>query len=127
MTIMVKQPGTAVTPMRVPEVVGEAELAAGRPRRRTKTREALFLSGRKLMASRAKDGFTVDDVVQSAGFAKGSFYNHFPDKEALADEIYRTVRAKEESEIEAVNRSVQEPAARVARAMAVGSYWVPGW
>lgn len=63
MTIMAKQPGTAVTPMRVPEVVGEAELAAERPRRRTKTREALFLSGRKLMASRAKDGFTIDDVV----------------------------------------------------------------
>lgn len=77
--------------MRVPEVVGEAELAAGRPRRRTKTREAFFSSGRKLMASRAKDGFTIDDVVQFTRVAKGSFYNHFPDKEALADEIYRAL------------------------------------
>lgn len=119
MTIMTKQPGTAVTPMCAPEAAGEAKLATGKLRRRTKTREALLLSGQKLMASRAKDGFTVDDVVQSAGVAKGSFYNHFPDKEALADEIHRTVRAKEESEIEAVNQSVQEPAVRVARAMAV--------
>ena len=40
-------------------------------------------------------------------------------KEALAGEIYRTIRAKEEGEIEAVNAAVQEPAARIARAMAV--------
>jgi len=94
-------------------------LVAGKPRRRTKTREALLSAGRRLMAARARNGFTVDDIVQSAGVGKGSFYNHFPDKDALAAEIYRTIRAKEESEIEAVNAAVQEPAARIARAMAI--------
>ncbi len=98
---------------------GAPALADEKPRRRTKTREALLSAGRRLMAARARDGFTVDDVVQSAGVGKGSFYNHFPDKEALAGEIYRTIRAKEENEIEAVNAAVQEPAARIARAMAV--------
>ncbi len=118
-TIMTKKPEMLVTPMRALELVGKTKLTAEKPRRRTKTREALLLSGRELMASRAKDGFTIDDVVQSAGVAKGSFYNHFPDKEALTGEIYKTIRAKEESEIEAVNQLVQEPAVRVARAMAV--------
>jgi len=98
---------------------GDAAVATKKVRRRTKTREALVLAARALMAAQQKDGFTIDDVVQLAGVAKGSFYNHFPDKEALADEVHRAVRAKEESEIEAVNHAINDPTARVARAMAL--------
>ena len=97
----------------------DTAVATGKVRRRTKTREALLLAARTLMAARQKDGFTIDDVVQLAGVAKGSFYNHFSDKEALADEVYRATRANEESEIEAVNRAVDDPMARAARAMAL--------
>ncbi len=54
-------------------------------RRRTNTREALLVAARTLLAGRTTEGFTVDDIVQSAGVAKGSFYNHFSDKEELTD------------------------------------------
>ena len=119
MTNVVRRTGKAVVPSLMPADVGRTGPATVTLRRRTKTREALLSAGRGLMAARPRDGFTVDDVVQSAGVAKGSFYNHFPDKEALADEVYRTIRAKEESEIDAANEAVQEPAVRIARAMTV--------
>ncbi len=89
------------------------------PRRRTRTREALLSAARGLMAARSRDGFTVDDIVHTAGVAKGSFYNHFADKQALVDEVCKAIRAKEEGQIAAVNASSAEPAVRIARAMAV--------
>ncbi len=119
MAILAKMIGVAIVHGGAAGGGGDAAVATGKVRRRTKTREALLLAARTLMVARQKDGFTIDDVVQLAGVAKGSFYNHFPDKEALADEVYRETRAKEESEIEAVNRAVDDPMARVARAMAL--------
>ena len=117
--MLTKKPGEPVAPADVAGRPGAAAPAVAGPRRRTRTREALLLAARALMAAQARDGFTIDDVVQSAGVAKGSFYNHFPNKEALADEVYRTIRSREEGEIEAVNRAVVEPATRIARGMAV--------
>ena len=114
-----KQPKVVMALMAGTSVDGEAKLPTEKLRRRTKTRDMLLSAARELMSARAKAGFTVDDIVQSAGVAKGSFYNHFADKEALAKEVFKTIRAKEEREIEAVNKSVQEPAVRIARAMSV--------
>ena len=88
-------------------------------RRRTKTREALLSAGRMLMATRLREGFSVEDIVAAAGVGKGSFYNYFADKDVLLDEIYRIIRTKEETEIGEVNASVREPAVRIARAMSV--------
>lgn len=119
MTNVVRQTGKAVVPSLVPAGIKSKRPATVMLRRRTKTREALLSAGRGLMAARPRDGFTVDDVVQSAGVAKGSFYNHFADKEALTDEVYRTIRVREESEIDAANEAVREPAVRIARAMTV--------
>lgn len=87
--------------------------------RRTKTREALLVAARTLLAGRGTESFTVDDVVQLASVAKGSFYNHFPDKEHLIEEVSRLTRHKETAEIEAANRDIAEPAAKIARGMAV--------
>ena len=89
------------------------------PKRRTRTREALLSAARHLMAERPRDAFTVDEVIQAAGVAKGSFYNHFPDKETLADAVHSVIRAKEEAEVGAVNRGVRDPVARICRGMAV--------
>ncbi len=99
--------------------VGEGLPTPAKHRRRTNTREALLVAARTLLAGRATEGFTVDDIVQSAGVAKGSFYNHFSDKEELTDEVSRLIRNKEEAEIEAANRDVINPAAKIARGMAV--------
>lgn len=63
--------------------------------------------------------FTVDELIGVAGVAKGSFYNHFPDKEAIAEAVHREVREMEEAEVRAVNREIADPVSRIARGMAL--------
>ena len=109
----------SITPTRRTRQVEEVLPTSPKRRRRTNTREALLIAARTLLAGRITEGFTIDDVVQSAGVAKGSFYNHFSDKEELTQEVSRLIRNKEEAEIEAANRHVTEPAAKIARGMAV--------
>lgn len=88
-------------------------------RRRTHTRELILAAARQLMAERPREAFTIDDVIQAASVAKGSFYNHFADKEALVEEVYAAIRRKEEAEVGAVNKGIDDPVARICRGMAV--------
>jgi len=59
--------------------------------RRAKTRAQLMLAARALYAERAIESVTIDDLVNEAGLAKGTFYVHFdhlPDLQvAVADEL----------------------------------------
>jgi AcrR family transcriptional regulator len=87
--------------------------------RRAKTREALIDAGLRLLAARPIDAIAVDDIVREAGVAKGSFYNHFQDKEALGRVIGARIRAEVEARVDAVNVGVEDPARRVARAVCV--------
>jgi len=62
--------------------------------RRAKTRALLISAAISLFARRAVESVTVDDVVEEAVVAKGTFYVHFEDLNALtaavADELVRT-------------------------------------
>ena len=62
------------------------------------------------------DAVTVDDIVQAASVGKGSFYNHFADREALVRAISAEIRAGVERAIDRANADVEDPARRVARA-----------
>ena len=119
MTKSVAKPAMPPTALSRTETNDLARPAGEKLCRRTKTRDALVIAARELMAARSKTYFTIDDVVQLAGVAKGSFYNHFADKDTLAEAVFTAIRSKEEHEVEAVNQSVREPAIRIARAMAV--------
>lgn len=87
-------------------------------RRRVRTRSALIGAGQKLFAARSIDGVTIDDIVEAADVAKGSFYNHFNGKESLADTIVELVQGDCEREVHAANLGIDSAAERVARAMA---------
>lgn len=88
-------------------------------RRRERTREALLEAGRMLLARRDVEALSVDEIVAAADVAKGSFYNHFHDKDAFAREIGAGVRGEAEDAVEAANAGVEDPAARLARALCV--------
>lgn len=91
-----------------------------RPDRRVaKTRTALLQAGRALLATRSIDTISVDEIVDAADVAKGSFYNHFTDKDVFAREIGATVRRQVEQAITAANAGVGDPASRFARALCV--------
>jgi AcrR family transcriptional regulator len=88
-------------------------------RRRRKTRIALMDAGQRLFAKRPIDSVSIDEIVDAADVAKGSFYNHFDDKEHLATAIVELVQGDREFHIFAANRDVDDPAERVARALCV--------
>jgi len=91
-----------------------------RPDRRiAKTRTALLEAGRALLATRSIDVISIDEIVAAADVAKGSFYNHFTDKDVFAREIGATVRRQVEKAVATANAGVGDPAARFARALCV--------
>jgi AcrR family transcriptional regulator len=87
--------------------------------RAERTRAALIAAGRRLFCERPVDAVTVDDIVQAANVGKGSFYNHFADREALVREITAEIRAGVELAIDRANADVEDPAQRVARACCI--------
>ncbi len=87
--------------------------------RTARTRASLLASGRKLFAERPFDAVAIDDIVQEAGVAKGTFYNHFDDKDALLGAIVADIRLGVEARVTMVNADVEDPPARIARAICV--------
>lgn len=94
-----------------------AELVPNRrERRKFATRQTLLDATIALLSSRSMDALTVDEIAMRADVAKGTFYNYFPDKNALERELSWYVRARMETEISRTNEGVSDPAERIARA-----------
>jgi len=87
-----------------------------RDRRKLATRQAFLDATIALLSSRSMDALTVDEIATRADVAKGTFYNYFPDKDALERELSSYVRARMETEISRINERVSDPAERIARA-----------
>ena len=96
-----------------------SETATRTDRRRVRNRAAICRAAEQLFADRGVDGVSVDEIVGAADLAKGTFYNHFADKETLAREISRAVRSDVETRVDGANAGVTDPAERVARALVV--------
>ncbi|HEY2487389.1 MAG TPA: helix-turn-helix domain-containing protein [Candidatus Binataceae bacterium] len=87
-----------------------------RDRRKLATREALLNAANALLHSRSMDALSVDEIVEGADVARGTFYNYFPDKDALERALASRTRARIENEIARLNVGVREPVQRIARA-----------
>jgi AcrR family transcriptional regulator len=104
---------------RIKSTASRSKSAPTTDRRRIRTREALLSAGRALFASRDVDGVSVDEIVAAAEVAKGSFYNHFVDKDVFAREIGAAVRRQAEQAVDEANAQVEDPATHLARALCV--------
>lgn len=98
------------------EAVSKLPVRNGRGQR---TRAALIAAGHRLFAEHPVDAVAIDDIVQAASVAKGSFYTHFPDKDGLLDAVVLDIRSSIESRIRQVNADESDPAARIVRALCV--------
>ncbi len=78
-------------------------------------RAALMAACADLLAKHPIDAITINNIVDTAGVAKGSFYNHFADKEALADAVAAAIRSDVEADVRASNQGVTDPARKIAR------------
>lgn len=92
------------------------EVPNRRDRRKLATRQALLDATLALLASRTIDALSVDEIAMRADVAKGTFYNYFPDKDALERELAAHVRRRLEDEIARANEGIDDPAERIARA-----------
>lgn len=96
-------------------------LAAKPSPRSARTRAALIDAGLRLFAERPIDAVPVDDIVASAGVAKGSFFNHFDDKQAFANAIATEIRRDVEARVDAFNRDISDPLERLTGGMVVAA------
>jgi AcrR family transcriptional regulator len=96
---------------------GQRAILTRRDRRKLETRQALLDATHSLLASRNLDALSVDEIAMRADVAKGTFYNYFADKDALARELAAGVRVRMEDEIARANAGVEDPATRMARAL----------
>lgn len=89
--------------------------------RAARTRAALIAAGFELLVERPIDAIPIDDVVAKAGVAKGSFFNHFADKQDFANAIATEVRLEVEALITTANEGVANPVERIAGGMRVAA------
>ena len=89
--------------------------------RAARTRAALISAGFDLLAEKPIDAIPIDEVVAKAGVAKGSFFNHFADKQAFAEAIATEVRLELEDQIARANSGIADPIERIAGGMRVGA------
>ena len=57
------------------------------PRTKTSVRDKFIEGGLKCFHATGYKGTSIEDLAEAAGVLKGSFYNHFESKEALAVEV----------------------------------------
>jgi AcrR family transcriptional regulator len=58
--------------------------------KKDETRARLVSAGAAIFAEKGVDGARIGDIAKAAGVAMGTLYTHFPDKEALFDEVMRS-------------------------------------
>jgi AcrR family transcriptional regulator len=71
------------------------------------------------LVDRSIDAIPIDDLVAKAGVAKGSFFNHFADKQDFANAIATEVRLELEDLVARCNARIDDPVERIARGMRV--------
>ena len=82
--------------------------------KRARNRAQLVSAAHALFARQAVESVTVDEVVKEAGVAKGTFYTHFDDLQALttavADELIQSI----DDLLQPGRLSLSEPASQIA-------------
>jgi AcrR family transcriptional regulator len=65
-----------------------AEPTGRRERRRQETRERLFEAAVRLLTEREFEAVTVEAITEAADVGKGTFFNYFPNKEAVVSYFF---------------------------------------
>jgi AcrR family transcriptional regulator len=82
--------------------------------KRARTKAQLIAGARTLFAKRPWESVTVDEVVNEAGVAKGTFYGHFNDLGELAAAVADELVHSFDELIQPQRLSISDPVARIA-------------
>jgi AcrR family transcriptional regulator len=83
--------------------------------RRERMRLLLVEAATRLFAKQGVDATTIDEIVDLAGVAKGTFYNYFVDRPDIAHAVASATRHKMNAAVEELNLGIDDPAERVSR------------
>jgi len=81
------------------------------------TKEKLLRAGIIRFSEAESSGVTIDELVQSAKVAKGSFYNHFTDRAHFERDVFRRARRRMADYVVDVVGKEDDDALHIARAV----------
>ncbi|HEY2516833.1 MAG TPA: TetR/AcrR family transcriptional regulator, partial [Polyangiaceae bacterium] len=99
--------------------------APGREETKQRTRAALIDAGIALIGEQGLDGPSLDAICERAGYTRGAFYVHFPDRDAFLEAVMERLGAQF---LDAVlsdtddDDGLAKTATRFVRAVASGEY-----
>ena len=82
--------------------------------KRARTRAQLVAAASALYARQSANTVTVDDIVNEAGLAKGTFYGHFLSIDSLTSEIADQLLQSFDELLQPVRLSLDDPGMRIA-------------
>ena len=84
-----------------------------RERQAEATRQQLLGVARQLFTERGYAGTSIEDIIESAGVARGALYHHFPGKDALFAAVYQVVQAEVATAVVTAALAADDPAQAV--------------
>jgi AcrR family transcriptional regulator len=78
-------------------------------RRRTRTRQDLLAAAERVLAEKGLHDTKISDIAAAADVGVGTFYLHFPTKEALFDAVVEDTMRRFKGTIDAARESVEDP------------------
>lgn len=102
--------------MSINTAAAETFVGSRQDRRRARTRAELLAAAKRLLASKGFHGTKIADIAAAADVGTGTFYLHFPTKEALFADLVKETALRAKEEIDLAKTAVEDPheKARVA-------------
>jgi AcrR family transcriptional regulator len=85
--------------------------------KRERTRAALIDAIYQVVAQKAAESMTIDDIIATAGVARGTFYNYFQSRDEALLALAITLRDGMKQGMEGQTTSLDDPAERIAIAL----------
>lgn len=83
-------------------------------RRKRDTRARLLGAALRLMADKGASGVAINEITEAADVGFGSFYNHFPSKEAIYESLIEEVVGQFAAALDRLGEHVEDPAEKVS-------------
>lgn len=81
--------------------------------RRERTRQKLLQAAARVIAERGERKATIDDFVQAADVARGTFYNYYATRDELVDDLWAQIGRDPFRDIQTACHGIQDPAERL--------------
>jgi len=87
----------------------ETAVVSRQDRRRARTRAELLAAAKRLLAEKGFHGTKIADIAATADVGTGTFYLHFPTKDALFSDLVRETALRAREEIDRAKAAVSDP------------------